>query len=83
MPAGGEAEAYVGATMLCRGEFEITACVEETWLAGDQEAEEREGRPPPESETLLDDPAALGPRERRVWHTRRPCIVVVRDPPDC
>ncbi|KAI0470812.1 Trs120-domain-containing protein [Xylariaceae sp. FL0804] len=23
--------------------------------------------------------AVLGPRERRVWHSRRPCVVVVRD----
>lgn len=71
----------LGVTALCRGEFEISASVEEFQIW--QEPQERDGgteggRPRSDTQSMLD--AALGPRERRMWHSRRPCLVTVRDP---
>ncbi|OAA66969.1 hypercellular protein [Niveomyces insectorum RCEF 264] len=70
-------EVRIGITPLCRGEFEVTASVEETrlWVPrandGDDDAS-KTGRPRSNTETLLMD-SILGPRERRIWHSRRPC----------
>ncbi|KAL8284873.1 hypothetical protein RB600_009348 [Gaeumannomyces tritici] len=103
LPGGESAEVAIGVTALCRGEFEITASVEETKLwrpaasekeEGDEakkkkkKAEEEDGggmpvgpgagpRPRSDTQTLMD--AVLGATERRIWHTRRPCYVVVRE----
>ncbi|KAI1648106.1 Trs120-domain-containing protein [Daldinia loculata] len=71
-------EVVLGVTALCRGEFEISASVEETqlWVPGDGD-KERERRGRSETEILMD--AVLGAKERRLWHSRRPCFVSVRD----
>ncbi|EFX04579.1 hypercellular protein [Grosmannia clavigera kw1407] len=81
----------IGATALCRGEFEVTASVEETrlWVPARGEEEEAEarradradqaaGRPRSNTETLLMD-SMLGAKERRIWHSRAPCHFVVTD----
>ncbi|KAI0490834.1 hypercellular protein A [Xylaria cf. heliscus] len=90
-------ELRVGATALCRGEFEISASVEETQLwKSDAEKDKRESnaqartpddeqelirqRERADTQTMLD--AVLGAKERRIWHSRRPCIVAVRDRPE-
>ncbi|KIH95050.1 hypercellular protein [Sporothrix brasiliensis 5110] len=89
-------EVRLGVTALCRGEFEVTASVEETRLwVPKAEGRERSGeasgdgatndkqterRPRSNTETLLRD-TMLGPRERRIWHSRTPCHFVVVDPP--
>lgn len=86
LPGGATVEVTTGVTALCRGEFEVTASVEETRLAtkGEEEARRRRrtatagGRPRSETETLMMD-AVLGKRERRIWHARRACRVFVRD----
>lgn len=89
-------DVLVGVTALCRGEFEITASVEETrvWRPTTDEEKRREsargsrlgaqgtsagpdGRPRSSTQELLD--LALGARERRIWHSRQPCRLVVRD----
>ncbi|KAK4453586.1 hypothetical protein QBC34DRAFT_434356 [Podospora aff. communis PSN243] len=76
-----------GVTALCRGEFEITASVEETrlWEPSEEEVERKRksrasagGRPRSETETLMMD-SVLGKRERRIWHCRRGRRVVVGD----
>lgn len=81
----------VGVTALCRGEFEITASVEETRVWRPTTDEERrkdtskdgrlstgiDGRPRSSTQELLD--LALGVRERRIWHSRQPCQLIVRD----
>lgn len=107
LPGGGSAEVAIGVTALCRGEFEITASVEETRLwrptaeeegkkkaEQEKEKDEEEGQeegtagevpvgpgagPLPRSDTQVLMDAVLGARERRIWHTRRPCYVVVRE----
>ncbi|ROW09161.1 hypothetical protein VPNG_05758 [Cytospora leucostoma] len=83
------ADVVVGVTALCRGEFEITASVEETqvWKPTTEEERRREsargsrlgadGRPRSASQELHD--LVLGARERRIWHSRQPCHLIVRD----
>ncbi|XXG99794.1 Phosphoserine transaminase [Hypoxylon texense] len=98
--ARSSAEVALGAVPLCRGEFEISASVEETRLwtpsssstaAGgnkdkdkdDGDDDQDDGAAPPtrrersETEIMMD--AVLGAKERRIWHSRRPCFVSVRD----
>ncbi|KAK0754829.1 TRAPP II complex [Schizothecium vesticola] len=85
LPGKGMVEVTTGVTALCRGEFEVTASIEETKLTtgGEEEARRRRrtatgGRPRSETETLMMD-AVLGKRERRIWHSRRACRLFVRD----
>ncbi|KAK3945038.1 transport protein Trs120 or TRAPPC9 TRAPP II complex subunit-domain-containing protein [Diplogelasinospora grovesii] len=73
-------EVTQGITALCRGEFELTASVEETrvWKPVTEEDKRKssagaKNRPRSETETLMD--AVLGAKERRIWHSRRPCLV--------
>ncbi|KAI1819532.1 Trs120-domain-containing protein [Xylaria intraflava] len=96
LPAKSTTQVRIGATALCRGEFEISASVEETQLwKAPVENDKREStqaqthddkqeiirqRERADTQTMLD--AVLGAKERRVWHSRRPCIVAVRDRPE-
>ncbi|CAJ2508209.1 Uu.00g093950.m01.CDS01 [Anthostomella pinea] len=73
-------EFLLGATALCRGEFEIAASVEETQLWKPPAAAHGRGRPRSETQTMMD--AVLGAKQRRIWHSRRPCFVTVRDRPE-
>lgn len=112
LPGQASTDVLVGVTALCRGEFELTASVEETrvWRGGPvtttattDEDRKRESsslsssrlggagagavdgsttsssnvRPRSSTQELLD--LALGARERRIWHSRQPCRLVVRD----
>jgi hypothetical protein len=86
-------EVRIGVTALCRGDFEISASVEETQLwkapkekkkceSSQNEEDEQEiikQRERADTQTMLD--AVLGAKERRIWHSRRPCVVAVRDRP--
>ncbi|KAK2608409.1 hypothetical protein QQS21_003095 [Conoideocrella luteorostrata] len=68
----------VGVTALCRGEFELAASIEEVQVYDDAATEGRlSSRPRSDSKKLMD--AALGVKERRMWHSRQPCILTVRD----
>lgn len=95
LPGRQSTDVLVGVTALCRGEFEITASVEETtvWRPAESSAGRGgggqrlsavpvagsgpDGRPRSSTQELLD--LALGARERRIWHSRQPCRLVVRD----
>lgn len=91
LPGKKSTDVLIGVTALCRGEFEITASVEETqiWRPTTDEEKRREsaresrlstgidGRPRSSTQELLD--LALGARERRIWHSRQPCRLIVRD----
>ena len=89
LKGGGESvEMTMGVTALCRGEFEIAGSVEEArlWVDVAEEEERRrveeEGgkreRSEKEAQVIMLG-AAVGKRERRVWHARRACRLVVRD----
>ncbi|KAI0119942.1 hypercellular protein A [Nemania sp. FL0031] len=90
-------ELLIGATALCRGEFEVSASVEETQLwQAEGERDKSESKPNgrtqdeakgtikqrerADTQTMMD--AVLGAKERRIWHSRRPCIVTVCDRPE-
>ncbi|KFA60979.1 hypothetical protein S40285_02778 [Stachybotrys chlorohalonatus IBT 40285] len=71
----------LGITALCRGEFEVTATVEEVrvWeeAKGVAAPDAAKARPRSNTETLME--AALLARERRMWHSREPCVLTVKD----
>ncbi|KAF4987359.1 hypothetical protein FGRMN_10420 [Fusarium graminum] len=75
LEAHGSAEVSVGMTVLCRGQFEISASVEEVQVWDRPVSEVSRARS--ESQTMKD--AALGVKERRIWHARQPCILTARD----
>lgn len=81
LDARSSTEVVLGVTALCRGQFEMTASVEEATLWRDAEEEkekEREGgRRRADTQSMVD--AVLGKRERRIWHARRACVFSVRD----
>jgi hypothetical protein len=88
LPAHGEIEVTIGMAALCRGDFEVGASVEEARLwddvsDSDLKSKEKEGheetkvgRQRANTGAMMDP--VLGVRERRIWHTREPCVLVVR-----
>ncbi|KAK3378156.1 TRAPP II complex [Podospora didyma] len=79
LPGGESTDVLTGVTALCRGEFEVTASVEETrlWTPTAEDKRTSTKRPRSDTETMMD--AVLGAQERRIWHSRGPCRFVVRD----
>ncbi|UNI18633.1 hypothetical protein JDV02_004888 [Purpureocillium takamizusanense] len=81
----------IGVTPLCRGEFELAASVEEMRVWEDDDGAGGGGgggggtgsggrRPRSDTQRMMD--AALGGKQRRMWHSRRPCVLMVRDRED-
>ena len=75
-------EFVIGMTALCRGEFEFIATVEEVQvLEGDKEAlanrDSQGGRQRSNTQTMMD--AAIGDKQRRVWHSRHPFVLTATD----
>jgi hypothetical protein len=77
LPGTETIEVKFGVTALARGEFEIGASVEEACLQSPPPEPTKTGRPRANTKQMMD--AILGARERRIWHSREPFIVVVRD----
>jgi hypothetical protein len=75
---GEETETILGVTALCRGEFEISASVEERKVNHEEGEEERRKRA--DTSVLMD--TLLGAKVRRIWHCRDPCLLVVTDADD-
>ncbi|KAI0019599.1 Trs120-domain-containing protein [Xylariomycetidae sp. FL0641] len=81
LEAGTHADVVLGATPLCRGAFEVAASVEETVLPPLEGSAEKGGaagggkRARSDTEIMMD--AVLGKRERRVWHSRMPCLLTI------
>ncbi|KKA27728.1 hypothetical protein TD95_001291 [Thielaviopsis punctulata] len=78
LDAKSSTDVVVGFTALCRGEFEITASIEEAMLfESEKDKAEREHkkrtRQRADTAALIETAMALGIRERRIWHTRQPC----------
>ena len=73
----------IGMTALCRGEFEFTATVEEVQPWEDPKGydngngDAQGGRPRSDTQTMAD--AVLGIQGRRVWHSRQPFLLTVKD----
>ncbi|KAI9049565.1 hypothetical protein LZ554_006592 [Drepanopeziza brunnea f. sp. 'monogermtubi'] len=79
IPGKESIEMNVGVTGLARGEFEMSASIEEAQLQIEplKAVNADGGRPRANTRMMMD--AVLGARERRIWHSREPCRIVVRD----
>ncbi|RDL35284.1 uncharacterized protein BP5553_07215 [Venustampulla echinocandica] len=80
LPGNESIEISIGMTAFCRGEFEISASVEEArlqQLVKNDSKEEETTRQRANSRAMRD--AVLGAKERRIWHSREPCLLVVKD----
>ncbi|KAL0943860.1 hypercellular protein [Colletotrichum truncatum] len=82
LAAKSSVEVEIEAMALCRGEFEIAASIEEyqIWEEPKEEKEkdkEKEGRQRSDTQTMMN--ALLGVKERRIWHSRQPCVIQVID----
>ncbi|KUJ20098.1 Trs120-domain-containing protein [Mollisia scopiformis] len=77
LPGMESIEVSFGVTALARGEFEISVSVEETFLQHPPPQPAKGGRPRANTKQMMD--AVLGARERRIWHSREPFLVVVKD----
>jgi hypothetical protein len=82
IPAHDSIEVTMGMTPLCRGEFELSASVEEAKLINaPKEETEKEitlaARTRADTNNLMD--TVLSAKERRIWHSREPCLLVVED----
>ncbi|KAM0136380.1 hypothetical protein ACHAP3_004610 [Botrytis cinerea] len=83
IPGNEHVELNIGMTPLCRGEFELSASVEEVRLVETPKEEvtvKEGGRARADTKNLMD--AMLGVKERRIWHSREPSLLVVRDEDD-
>lgn len=67
---GGSREAVLGLCLLCRGEYEINATVEEIrpWTSEDPGGPQRENAD-----------GFIGRLGRRIWHAEEPCVIVAKD----
>ncbi|GKT40755.1 transport protein particle subunit trs23 [Colletotrichum spaethianum] len=82
LAAKSSTEVEIQAMALCRGEFEIGASVEEYQIWEEPKAEKdkeekKESRQRSDTQTLLN--AIIGAKERRIWHSRQPCVIKVMD----
>ncbi|TEA22823.1 Transport protein particle subunit trs120 [Colletotrichum sidae] len=80
LAARSSTEVEIEAMALCRGEFEVAASVEEyqIWEEPREKKEETpESRQRADTQTMMN--ALLGVKERRIWHSRQPCIIKVVD----
>ncbi|KAG6011714.1 hypothetical protein E4U43_008162 [Claviceps pusilla] len=77
-------EYMIGVTALCRGQFEVSASVEEIQVQAQVQApapvlDETGGRVESESDVPAEGGVLGLGRERGMWHCRRPLMLTVRD----
>ena len=79
LPPKESVEVTIGITALCRGDYEISTSVEEANLLDDKNSESctKGGRPRANTRMMMD--GLLGTKERRIWHSRQPTLLVVTD----
>ncbi|KAI9371689.1 TRAPP II complex [Aspergillus egyptiacus] len=77
--SGESSSATVGVTMLCRGEYEFGATVEELRLL--RPASESEGsKPDHHDEYFIQDTFGVDmAKKRRIWHARETCVMTAHD----
>lgn len=76
--AGEAGEFAVGVTALCRGEFELTASVEEVFMVDEEALSEKQKKARHRSGSQLGQGAVMI-KERRTWYSRQPFVLRVRD----
>lgn len=76
--SGESTQATIGVTVLCQGEYEFGATVEEVRLlkhdAVEQQAEENQNHPHGDA-FVKDTFGAEAPRKRRIWHAKEGCVI--------
>ncbi|KAJ5127575.1 hypothetical protein N7448_008354 [Penicillium atrosanguineum] len=80
LPSGESTQATIGITVLCRGEYEIGASIEEVRLLrsfdGHKEGEDDASR---HDDGIKDTFGADVVRRRRVWHAKETCVIHAHD----
>lgn len=80
LPSGGSTQATIGVTVLCRGEYEIGASIEEARLlrsfddlkTGNDDASRHD-------DGIMDTFGADVVRRRRIWHAKETCVIHAHD----
>ncbi|KAI9697980.1 MAG: hypothetical protein M1836_004333 [Candelina mexicana] len=80
LAAGQTTEVDLGICLLCRGEFEVGASVEEVrlWRPPPEKTDAEGGRATADTNVLFAN-KAIGERERRIWHAREGCMIIAKD----
>ncbi|KAJ5099193.1 hypothetical protein N7532_006194 [Penicillium argentinense] len=78
LQSGESTQASIGVTVLCRGEYEFGASVEEARLLRPF-GEEPKGDADPHDDGIKDTFGADVVRRRRIWHAKETCIIHARD----
>jgi hypothetical protein len=78
LQSGESTQASIGVTVLCRGEYEFGASVEEARLLRTF-GEEPKGDDDPHDDSIKDTFGADVVRRRRIWHAKETCIIHARD----
>jgi hypothetical protein len=83
LPAGESTQASIGVTILCRGEYELGASVEEARLLrqfGDDGKDENDHAATRFIEEGIKDTFGTDVvRRRRIWHAKETCVILARD----
>ena len=76
IPSGDSAQASIGVTVLCRGEYEIGASVEEARILRTSDAhEKKEDDAHFHDESIKDTFGADVIRRRHIWHAKETCVI--------
>lgn len=76
---GESTQASIGVTVLCRGEYEFGASVEEARLLRSFGGESHQGDLDPNDDSIKDTFGADVVRRRRIWHSKEACIIHAHD----
>ena len=83
LPSGESAQTSIGLTVLCRGEYEFGASVEEARLLRpsliDAHAQNADATAPHDEGSIKDTFGADVVRRRRIWHAKELCIIHASD----
>lgn len=80
LPSGETTTASIGVAILCRGEYEIGASVEETRLLRQELDDHKDGHADGHHDDGIKDTFGRGVvRRRRIWHTKETCVIHAHD----
>jgi hypothetical protein len=83
LPSGESTTTSIGVTVLCRGEYEFGASVEEARLLRssflDDHAHSSDSAAPYDDGGIMDTFGADAVRRRRIWHAKELCIIQAND----
>ncbi|KAJ6134250.1 hypothetical protein N7523_000572 [Penicillium sp. IBT 18751x] len=77
--SGGSTQATIGVTVLCRGEYEIGASIEEARLLRSFDDHKRGDDTNRHDDSIMDTFGADVVRRRRIWHAKETCVIDAHD----